>query len=260
MGMFNGTPLERLAVSEAEIDPGIVAFLHVGNRADVYATGQVQHNTLSSNVESILEQGLIPGCAASVPDEEDISFARELMHQSSGYSPEVGRRFDTYVAGEKQERPPGVFLSVFKPGEGRFNSGYGVPERSMILMHEMGAVALAKGTFDTDIRERAADIHKKYRDRLFPVGEHVAVLAVDPFSPQVIAARLSEIDPAIEIPEDILGRVLPTIGGTAFEGLYIPGVIPARDIRVTDLTMPLPEPPRPLDDISRSRFYAPSLR
>lgn len=259
MSIFESTPHERLEERRADIDPAVYEFLQIGERADAYASGQVQHNTLSGNVESVLEHGLIPGHTLSVPDEDDLAFARALMRRSDGYTADKERRFDIYVAGIKDERAPGVFLSVIGPEPERHNSSYGIPERSMILMREMGLVMLASSTFDAETRDQAAAIHEKYRDRLYRTDEHIAVLAVDPLSPSVLRQRLSaNLDGGMS--EDSLIWMLPRIGRMSFEGLYVPEVIPPRDIRVTGITEPLPEPPEPIDDISRSRFYAPPVR
>lgn len=257
MSIFEGDPRERLEERQAEITPSVYSFLQIGERACAYASGQVQHNTLGSNVESILENGLVPGYATSVPDEDDLVFARTLMRQSSGYASSRERHFDNYMAGTKDQRAPGVFLSLIGAEQGRHSRGYGVPERSRILMLEMGRVMMAEGVFDVEVRDQAAEIYRKYRGRLYHPQDCIAVLAVDPFSPSVIERRLAGID-AAGVEEDLLMQVLPKIGDTTFGGLYIPEVIPPEDIRTTSITEPLPEPPQPINDIGGSRFYAPS--
>lgn len=262
MNMFEGMPRERLMARTGEIDPDIVSVFE--KRSDgvveAYTSAQVQHNTLSGNVDSILEHGLVPGHAVSIPDDADVAFARDLMRRSGSYTPEKERKFDIYVAGIKGERDPGVFLSVMRPnGWSTHNTGYGIPERSMILMAEMGMVMLGTEAFDTETREQAAGIYEKYRDRLYRGAGHIAVLEVDPFSPPVINERLGGLAEACEgMDDEGLALALPLLGGNSFEGLYIAEVIPPRDIRVTDITEPLPEPPEPVADLSRSRFYAPA--
>jgi hypothetical protein len=257
--MSDSSALERLSVRGADISPVIVNFLSVGDRAEAYASGYVQHNTLHGNVDSILEHGLVPRYATSIPDEEDVEFARDLMLQSSGYTEERGHRFDTLVAGTKGRREPGVFLSVIGPGSSlRYNRGYGIPESMMVLMTEMGAVMLANGLFDQEIRGRARDIYERYHERLFGENAGIAVLEVDPFSPPVIEQRLGGVGRDIDVPEDLLLGYLPTVGSEAFEGLYVPATIPAEDIRGTNIVAPPFTSLSLCDDITRSRFYSPS--
>lgn len=257
--MSDSSALERLSAREADIAPNIVEFLSVGDRAEAYASGHVQHNTPRGNVDSILEHGLVPGHASSVPDEGGVAFARELMLRSSGYTPDRGRRFDIYVAGTKGEREPGVFLSVLKPGGfSEYNNGYGVPERTMILMSEMGAVMLADGLFDHATRSRAREIYERYHEQLYGDNVEVAVLEVDPFSPPVITQRLGGAGSNLDIPEDFLLKYLPGVGEDSFEGLYVPTVIPADDIRDTGISIPPLSAPKLFEDITWSRFYSPS--
>lgn len=265
MDSFDGSARERLTAHAHEMDTVIADFL-IGSTDEVveaYASGSVQHNTLSTNTASILEQGLIPGHVANVPDEEDVDFARTLLHHPEVYSPDKERMFNVYVAGTRGERPPGNFLSVIRQsnsGHRGYNSGYGIPERNMILMHEMGAVMLSEGIFAPEDTQRAGALYEKYRDKLYGGDKSIAVLEVDPFSPPVIRQRLGDLAVMHDLDEDLLLQVLPGIGGHDFEGLYVPECIPAADIRDTGIEVPLPKPLEPQADLTRSRFYAPRAR
>jgi hypothetical protein len=187
-----------------------------------------------------------------------VQFADELFRAKGG-AHATQHSFDIYIKGQRGERKPGVFLyGIGKHSTMNYNTGYGQPERMMILAREMAYVAAQKdGPFTEAERARAADIFTKYVD-IVNGGESgtVSILAANPFSPAVFNERLGRL-PQANLSAQTATLLLESLDVSQFEGIYIPGNIPAADLVVVEdeLTPAVKLTADNLDPINSRFFY-----
>lgn len=242
-----------------EIAPNIVETLeHFGDEAIIaYGSVQLLHNTLSSLVPSIVENGLCAGELSTVPSEDDISFARDL-YMCKGYRlySDNDRRFERYIAGTVDKREPGIFFYPKTDGETNYNPGYGIPERMHILCSEMGYVMInEQGRFNTAEQTQAATIHNKYSGIISGDPKtYIAVFSANPFSTEIINSRLARVDTAFSKEEKELAILRLSNSYSPFEGIYIAGSVPPEDLELLDVRIPLPFDPTK-NARTMSRFY-----
>ena len=214
---------------------------------EIYASVDLLHNTHSSLVPKIIEEGL-NGDSSSIT-EEDLVLARNLLRTRG--KPGVSGMFDIYVNGTRNGRERGVFF--YTPGMfgDRYDIGYGVPERAWILAQEMRYVALNEG-FSTNDRNQAQAITDRFHEAYLTPDASITVLKADPFAPEIINNRLSDaVGRLREAGKDCTIFALPSVIQGGFQGLYIPGTVSPEHLTV-ETTIPLDQ------DEWRKRLSAPT--
>lgn len=257
---FKDSAVAEFEKRAAELNPAVVEALRgLGNEAiEAYASVRLYHNTLSDFVPTIMGEGLHAESALATPDAADVQFAEDLFKAKGGpYASQ--NKFDIYIKGERGDRKPGVFLyGASKDSTSPYNRGYGQPERMLIFAQEMAYIAAQKdGPFTEAERTKAEELFHKYAD-LVNGGESglVSILAANPFSPAVFNERLGRLA-EVNFPDPQAAVfLLEHLGTSEFEGIYIPGNIPPKDLTVVedDLT-PLVKLRNEDIDPSMSRFY-----
>jgi hypothetical protein len=226
------------------ISPEIVEALQgLGDEAiAAYASVELRHNTLSKFENVILEEGLNADNNDAVPDSEDVEFAKELFRSKDILTPDKATQFSRYVEGVPDDQPSGGIYFYGATEGHKPNNHYGIPERMVILAKEMGNVMVRDdGTFSDEERKKAGEIYRKYREVIYGDPDtHISIIRANPFSPNIINARLINLPEAVKIDsKERIIQVLRLLDLGEFHGIYIPGSIPAKDIEVLDVQLPL---------------------
>lgn len=250
--------LREFKNQEAYISPDIVRVLRcLGEDAiTAYAQVELRHRTLSRFADTILNEGLRPTNTAATPNTKDVDFAARLFKFKGFYHPDNLRKFNRYVKGQVDNRPPGNFF--YEVTDTDTDNDYGIPERMLILGTEMRYVTAMEDVFDPAERKIAHGIFERYHDFIYGANGSISTFTVNPFSPPVINQRLQQFGDldieAIPVEQAIVFLQRPR---RQFEGVYIPGEIPPEDLKLLDHTKPIPftDLIAPTIDPTRSRFF-----
>lgn len=255
--------VQEFELRSAEISPNITAALrHLGDRAiAAYASVGLFHNTLSHFLPHIENHGLVPDSALATPDHKDVDFATELFERKGYRYPASESQFNILIRGMRGDRQPGVFFYPLPADATEFRNAYGVPERLYVLAREMGCVMLQEnGPFTQTERKRAREIFENCQAAIAGKGDsYMAVIRANPFSPNVINHRLEHLPGYAEdemLADWAIGR-LKSLGYKEWEGIYIPGGVPAADLQIMNVRMHIPVSLREesLDPAHHSTFF-----
>lgn len=149
---------------------------------DAYADSRLYHLTHSNYVPGIQAAGLRPN-ADLFPAEQGVF----LLHMCRRYG--SGQPSDTDYIQRRILESSNIYLSAVKPDMSD-EFGYGIPERLVLLMRGMAALA-AKNSLTEVERTFATQSLEGHRAALAEGEPAIVALQIDPLAPSVVNNRFS---------------------------------------------------------------------